>query len=87
MKQPFAFFQVIGDMSQELVPFFEAPTIVEHPGGHFIPATSRFQKNDYSFNQIAFKLKLRPITLYTKFHKFWGFCVNFFGFLHFHIIL
>jgi len=33
-------------MSSDLVPYFENPTVVEHPGGHFIPATSK-QKEPY----------------------------------------
>jgi hypothetical protein len=48
--------KVIGDMSRELVPYFEAPTIVEHPGGHFIPATSR-QKEAYLGFLNSFKQK------------------------------
>jgi hypothetical protein len=38
--------KVIGDMSRDLVPFFQDPAVVEHPGGHFIPATSK-QKDAY----------------------------------------
>ncbi len=38
--------KVIGDMSNDLVPYFDNPTVVEHPGGHFIPATSK-QKEPY----------------------------------------
>ena len=38
--------KVIGGMSSDLVPYFDNPTVVEHPGGHFIPATSK-QKEPY----------------------------------------
>ena len=33
--------KVIGDMSQDLVPYFESPSIVQHRGGHFIPASAK----------------------------------------------
>jgi hypothetical protein len=33
-------------MSEELLEYFSNPVVLEHPGGHFIPASSA-QKNVY----------------------------------------
>ncbi|XP_034034094.1 esterase OVCA2 [Thalassophryne amazonica] len=42
--------RVIPDsMSRELLPCFQDPQVVTHPGGHFIPATSAFRQNYLDF--------------------------------------